>query len=65
MSPQTQRYLNGTRNKAKRAYGWRYWKFLESDARGLAVQEPEHPGIGTMAAQAVRMNLIMLRKHYG
>ena len=65
MSETTSKYIRNIRSKAKRSYAERYWRFLESDARGIAVHEPEHPGIGTMAAQAVRMNLVQLRRHYG
>lgn len=58
-------YVRSIRNKAKRAYAERYRRYLESDAQGLAVHEPEHPGLSVMASQAVRMNLIQLRRHYG
>lgn len=65
MSPTTQTYINRIRNNAKRAYAQRYWRYLESDAQGIYVHEPEHTGLGSMAAQAVRMNLVQLRRHYG
>jgi hypothetical protein len=48
------RYLNLIRNKAKREYGWAYLAWLRNGAVGIA---PDHPGLGAMAAQAVRLSL--------
>ena len=47
-----ERYIRRIKNPSKRAYAHAYlaWKL-----RGESDEAPEHPGIGTMAAQAVRM----------
>lgn len=48
------RYLNLLRNKPKRAYGFAYLAWLKNGAVGY---EPDHPGLGAMGAQAVRLHL--------
>ena len=59
--PAVLRYLRAIRNPAKRAYGFDYadWRI------GLG-PEPERPaGLGYMAAQAVRLELLSLMGHVG
>ena len=52
---QANKYLNLIKNKAKRKYGFAYLDYLKNGCYG---NEPEHPGIGGMGAQAVRMSLL-------
>lgn len=47
------RYIQKIRNEHKRFYAIKYWNFLVGFQ-----SEPEPVGIGTMAAQAVRMRLV-------
>jgi hypothetical protein len=48
------RYLNITRDKSKREYGWAYLAWLRNGAVGIA---PDHPGLGKVEAVALRASL--------
>ena len=65
MSPQTAQYIRMIRNSRKREYAIRFWNYLEREAKGESPEPPRFSSIGYMAAQAVRINLIELRRHYG
>ena len=55
---QANRYLNLTRNKAKRTYGFAYLAWLKG---GCVSLEPERPhSLSYMGAQAIRIHLDIL-----
>jgi hypothetical protein len=61
MSDPERTYLRRIRNTAKRAYGYAYSNWCDRGASREDEPSPECPGIGGMAAQAVRLSINAFR----
>lgn len=59
-------YILGLRKPAKREYAMKYADFVNGEpgaTTGISNDDPpDHPGIGYMAAQAVRMTIDAIRE---
>ncbi len=51
-------YIRAIRNKTKRAYADRYWRYL----KGTYPWEPDRGTLSYMAAQAVQMQLSKIKR---
>ena len=59
-------YILGLRKPAKREYAMKYADYINGEPEATTGKEqsdpPDHPGIGCMAAQAVRMTIAAIRE---